>query len=139
MIVTVRHLKFLKSNSSNHFNSASQKRKMAKSVGILFTAYLICWGPTFCILIAVNMAVLLNIELDLSNFVMMFYFVEVLSYANSLINPVIYFLSSRSFQKAARKMFRMKKEATSVSAAMVVNTVSKNISVVNLKEEFTKL
>ena len=108
IIVIIRQLKFLKTHGSGEVAIKSKQLKMIRSVGSIFAAYLICWAPTFCVLLAVNWALLLGIDLHLSNYVMMFYFVEVLSYANSLINPVIYFLSSRSFQRATRKMFHFK-------------------------------
>ena len=86
---------------------------MIRSVGSIFAAYLICWAPTFCILIAVSWALLLGIDLQFQNYILMLYFVEVLSYVNSLVNPCIYFLSSRSFQRAARTMFHLKETSSS--------------------------
>ena len=107
IIVIVQQLRFLKNNSSGNVRNKSKQMKMIKSVGIIFAAYLICLAPTFCVLIAVSLSLILEIDLDFSNFVTMFYFVEVLAYVNSLVNPCIYFLSSRSFQRAARIMFHM--------------------------------
>ena len=107
IIVIVQQLRFLKNNSSGNVRIKSKQMKMIKRVGIILAAYLICLAPTFCVLFAVSLSLILEIDLDFSNFVTMFYFVEILAYVNSLVNPCIYFLSSRSFQKAARIMFHM--------------------------------
>ena len=117
VIVIVQQLRFLKNNSSGNVRIRSKQMKMIKSVFSIFAAYLICWAPTYCVLIAVSLSLVLEIDLDFSNYVTLFYFVEVLSYANSLVNPCIYFLSSRSFQKAGRKMFHMAESSVQAQEA----------------------
>ena len=123
--VIIHQLNFLKKHGSGEIRIKSKQTKMIRSAGSIFAAYLICWAPTFCVLMAVSWALLLGIDLHLSNYVMMFYFVEVLSYANSLVNPCIYFLSSRSFQRAARIMFHL--QDTLASTRTVTGTITEQI------------
>ena len=138
--VIVHQLNFLKKHGSGEIRIKSKQTKMIRSVGSIFAAYLICWAPTFCVLKAVSWALLLGIDLHLSNYVMMFYFVEVLSYANSLVNPCIYFLSSRSFQRAVRIMFHL--QDTLASTRNVTGTITEQIDsgrdYINNTDEITK-
>ena len=107
--VIVRQMNFVRDHSSSRTERiTSQQMKLIQSVGSIFAAYLICWAPKICIHMAASWALLLGIDLHLSDYVMMIYFFEVLYFGNSLINPVIYFLSSGSFQRAAKQMFRVK-------------------------------
>ena len=133
--------RFLKTHSSGNVRIKSKQLQMIKSVASIFAAYLVCWAPTFSVLLLVNWSILLGIDLDLSNYVMMFYFVEILSYANSLVNPAIYFLGSRSFQRAARKMFGMKDSVGSVASQVkeTSNTVYVTKEIVNKKNEATRM
>ena len=139
--VIIHQLNFLKKHGSGEIRIKSKQTKMIRSVGSIFAAYLICWAPTFCVLMAVSWALLLGIDLHLSNYVMMFYFVEVLSYANSLVNPCIYFLSSRSFQRAARIMFHL--QDTLASTRTVTGTITEQTDsgrdYINVTDKITKI
>ena len=109
-VVIIRQLNFVREHSSSRTQRiTSQQMKLIRSVGSIFAAYLICWAPKICIHMAASWSLLLGIDLHLSDHVMIIYFFfDVLHFANSLINPVIYFLSSGSFLRAAKQMFHVK-------------------------------
>ena len=52
------------------------------------------------VLMALTFAQAFDMDFDLGKFVTMFYYVEVMSYGNSLLNPILYFLTSAKFRRA---------------------------------------
>ena len=125
--VIIRKLQFMKQNSNKQDNSAA-KCQMIKSISIIFAAYIICWGPTIGVLLAVSGTTLVGQELDFSQLVTLFYFFEVLAYANSLANPVIYFMLGKDFRRAARTLFTCNSKKYGQSENQTVSTVDKKTS-----------
>lgn len=73
------------------------ERKITRMVVIVVAVFVFCWLP-FYILNIVNLLVLLPGE-----FRGLYYFVVVLSYANSCANPILYGFLSDSFKRGFRK------------------------------------
>ena len=113
-------------------NSAA-KWQMVKSISIIFAAYMICWGPMIGVLLAVIGTTLVGKELDLSKFGTLFNFFEVLAYANSLANPVIYFLLGNDFRQGARILCRCNKTQHTDSGKQTVFTVFKRSTADNVE------
>uniref|UniRef100_A0A4W4ED66 G-protein coupled receptors family 1 profile domain-containing protein n=1 Tax=Electrophorus electricus TaxID=8005 RepID=A0A4W4ED66_ELEEL len=73
------------------------ERKITRMVVIVVAVFVLCWLP-FYILNIVNLLVLLPGELR-----GLYYFVVVLSYANSCANPILYGFLSDNFKRGFRK------------------------------------
>ena len=61
-----------------------------------------------CVILEITGARAFDIDLDEGKFASMYYYVEVMSYGNSLLNPVLYFLTSADFRKAGLLLFKCK-------------------------------
>ncbi|XP_041370393.1 5-hydroxytryptamine receptor 4-like [Gigantopelta aegis] len=84
------------SKANRHFR---QDLKAAKTIGIVMGCYCVCWFPLFMInlidpLIGYKAPVILNILADW------------LGYTNSMMNPVLYYVFSNTFQKAYQLLFK---------------------------------
>lgn len=73
------------------------ERKITRMVVVVVAVFVLCWLP-FYILNIVNLLILLPGE-----FRGLYYFVVVLSYANSCANPIIYGFLSDNFKRGFRK------------------------------------
>ncbi|XP_062391236.1 somatostatin receptor type 5 [Sardina pilchardus] len=73
------------------------ERKITRMVVVVVAVFVLCWLP-FYVLNVVNLLVLLPPELR-----GLYYFVVVLSYANSCANPILYGFLSDSFKRGFRK------------------------------------
>ena len=73
------------------------ERKITRMVVVVVAVFVLCWLP-FYILNIVNLLVLLPGE-----FRGLYYFVVVLSYANSCANPILYGFLSDNFKRGFRK------------------------------------
>ena len=109
VIVVVKKLRFMaKSSNMDQDALAHSQRKMFVTVTAILVAWIVCWLPLMCVFLVITGAQVFNIELDLSQFGTMFYYVEAMSYGNSLLNPILYFLTSADFRKAGLLMFKCK-------------------------------
>ncbi|XP_069425379.1 histamine H4 receptor isoform X2 [Ovis canadensis] len=81
-------------------------KKLAKSLAILLGVFAVCWAPysLFTIIRSCH-----GTHSDLSNAVYEFTFW--LQWFNSFVNPFLYPLCHKSFQKAFLKLFRVKKQS----------------------------
>jgi hypothetical protein len=105
VVVVVRKLRFMAQSSNlDQAALARSQRKMFGMVSVILAAWIICWLPLVCVLITLSFAESFNIPLDIGQFVTMFYYVEVMSYGNSLLNPFLYFCTSTEFRKAGRTL-----------------------------------
>ncbi|XP_062854187.1 somatostatin receptor type 5-like [Trichomycterus rosablanca] len=82
---------------STSIRRRKSERKITKMVVIVVAVFVFCWLP-FYILNIVNLLVLLPGE-----FRGLYYFVVVLSYANSCANPILYGFLSDNFKRGFRK------------------------------------
>ena len=121
IVVVVQKLRFLQKHS-NKQNNSEAKCKMIRTVTIILAAYVICWGPTIGTLLVVTATTFLGIQVDLSPYVQFFYFVEVLSHANSLANPVIYFVLGKDFRKGASMLCRCKGQTQNMTKEETIVT-----------------
>ena len=109
VIVVVKKLRFMaKSSNLDQAALARSQRKMFVTVSAILAAWIICWLPLMSVIIALTGAQAFNLYLDIGQFVTMLHFVEVMSYGNSLLNPILYFLTSADFRNAALELFRQK-------------------------------
>ena len=118
VIVVVRKLRFMaKSSNVDEVALARSQRKMFVTVTAILVAWIVCWLPLMCVFLTITGAQAFDIELDLGQFVSMYYYVEVMSYGNSLLNPILYFLTSADFRKAGLLMFKCKSSETADTPA----------------------
>jgi hypothetical protein len=103
VVALTRKLRFM-ADSANVDDAGLERtqRKMFLTVSGILVAWIVCWLPLACILLAIHGAATFGLELDVGQFVQAFYYVEITAYGNSLVNPVLYFLLSPDFRKAAR-------------------------------------
>ncbi|XP_042172246.1 somatostatin receptor type 5-like [Oncorhynchus tshawytscha] len=95
IVIKVRNAgKRARSTSSRRRKS---ERKITRMVVVVVAVFVLCWLP-FYILNIVNLLILLPGE-----FRGLYYFVVVLSYANSCANPIIYGFLSDNFKRGFRK------------------------------------
>ena len=123
VIVIIRKLRFM-AKTSNIEQSAlvHSQRKMFGIVSAILAAWIICWFPMMCVILAMIGAEALNMYLDASQFVDMLYYTEAMAYGNSLLNPILYFLLSRDFRKAGLLLFKCKSQETNESTPAVTAT-----------------
>ncbi|KAM9327038.1 somatostatin receptor type 3 [Gastrophryne carolinensis] len=76
------------------------ERKVTKMVALAVTAFILCWLPFY----ALNIINLLLPPTAGSKLYGLYPFVVVLSYANSCLNPIIYALLARPFQRGLRRV-----------------------------------
>lgn len=82
---------------STSIRRRKSERKITRMVVIVVAVFVLCWLP-FYVLNIVNLLVLLPGE-----FRGLYYFVVVLSYANSCANPILYGVLSDNFKRGFRK------------------------------------
>ena len=100
---------------------------MKMKIVIIFAAYIVCWGPALGILLVVSITTLTDIKKDFSQYLMVFYFAEVLNYANSLVNPIIYFVIGKDFRKAADLLFKCNKLPPNMDSKLrKINAISQH-------------
>ena len=123
VIVIIRKLRFM-AKTSNIEQSAlvHSQRKMFAIVSAILAAWIVCWLPIMCVILAMIGAEALNIYLDASQFVDMLYYTEVMVYGNSLLNPILYFLLSSDFRKAGLLLFKCKSQQSNESTPAVKAT-----------------
>lgn len=127
VVVIIRKFKFMaKTSSADQETLAQSQRKMFVVVSAILAAWIICWLPLMCVIMAITFAHAFNISLDISQFVTMLYYVEIMSYGNSLLNPILYFLTSRDFSKAGLTIFKCKLHDESNNSKMQSNQGSLN-------------
>ncbi|XP_046384906.1 tyramine/octopamine receptor-like [Ischnura elegans] len=83
-------------------SSQSQERRLARTLGLVMGAFVVCWVP-YCILEIImlsNASFHPSLELEVS--------LTWLGYFNSTLNPVIFTVFNRQFRKAFRKLLRLK-------------------------------
>ena len=128
VIVLVRKLRFMaRSSSLDQATLARSQRKMFVTVTAILVAWIICWLPIMWVILEITGARAFNIELDEGQFETMYYYVEVMSYGNSLLNPVLYFLTSADFRKAGLLLFKCKAQEKQEKAVVSGKTESSQI------------
>ncbi|KAG8436277.1 hypothetical protein GDO86_007400 [Hymenochirus boettgeri] len=75
------------------------ERKVTKMVALTVTAFVLCWFPFY----ALNIIILLPLP-ESPKLYGLYSFVVALSYANSCLNPIIYALLARPFQRGLRRV-----------------------------------
>ena len=90
------------SHNLNNAQPVSQQRshKAAKTLGLITGVFMICWMPSYASAILVNISPHRVVQTPGA----VWHIVEILSYASSMINPVIYAVFNQSFQKAFKKL-----------------------------------
>ena len=105
VIVIVRKLHFMAESSNSDETALTQSQcKMMGTVSAILAAWIICRGPFMSIALIRTIFKLLGIELDLKQYYMMVFILKVLTYLNSLLNPILYFITSHDFRKAGYKL-----------------------------------
>jgi hypothetical protein len=119
VIVVVRKLRFM-ANSTNLDQAAlaRSQRKMFGMVSAILVAWIVCWSPLMCSLHGISFALTFNIPMDMDQFVTVFYYAESMAYGNSLLNPMLYFLTSPDFRKAGRLLIKCKVSGAERSSSM---------------------
>ncbi|XP_041368576.1 trace amine-associated receptor 1-like [Gigantopelta aegis] len=84
-----------------------QELKAAKSIGILVVTFSVCWIPSVIV-------TLVNPFIGYTVSDVVYGTTLWLAYTNSMLNPLLYYLSHRPFKKAVRKTLRLWKEKNSV-------------------------
>ena len=127
VVVVVKKFHFMaKSSNLDQAALARSQRKMFVTVSVILAAWIICWLPLMCVIIAMNFADCFDVPLDMGQFVTMMYYVEVMSYGNSLLNPILYFLTSNDFRKAAMMMlFRCRSQETNTQTPSIATDSTK--------------
>ena len=74
--------------------------KNAKTLAIFVLAFIICWGPIFLAFGSTDVA-----NVICKNVIFCFLTKDVLPFANSLCNPIIYALCNREFRQAVQKTY----------------------------------
>ena len=107
MIVVIQKLRFMATSANlDQAALAGSQRKLFVTVSAILAAWIVCWLPLMCVLVAIEFALTFDIELDMGQFVSLSYYVEVMSYGNSVFNPILYFITSTDFRKAGRLLFK---------------------------------
>ena len=138
VVVIVRKLHFMaKSSNSNETALTQSQREMMGTVSAILAAWIICWGPLMSILLIRIFSKLLDIELDLRQYFMMLFILKVLTYLNSLFNPILYFITSHDFGKAGYKlckcMSRGRQDAPGMSSTVAIDLEVSNNGTTSLQ------
>ena len=107
VIIIKRQIRFLEQNSSMAI-ALTANRRMMKSISAIFAAYIFCWTPAFVGLLTISATELFQIDLQLNRYQALFDFTEILTYSNSLINPIIYFVLRRDFMVVCKTCLHCK-------------------------------
>ncbi|NXN87841.1 SSR5 protein, partial [Bombycilla garrulus] len=81
------------------------ERKVTRMVVVIVLVFVLCWLPFYTVNI-VNLILILPAEPALQG---LYFFVVVLSYANSCANPVLYGFLSDNFRQSFRKVLRLRR------------------------------
>ena len=105
VVVIVRKLHFMAESSNSDGTALAQsQRKMMGTVSAILAAWIICWGPLMSMLLFNIITKLLGINLNTEQYFEIYTVFELLSYCNSLFNPMLYFMTSHNYRKAGYEL-----------------------------------
>lgn len=87
-------------NSNKQIVKFTREHKAAKTLGIVFGVFLLCWTPFF-----IALHIVVYSEMDIRQPYLFLKLSNWLGWANSGMNPVIYIIWSRDFRRAFTRMF----------------------------------
>ena len=100
-VTSVHCLTIMSIYSNKRFSDFSREHKAAKTIGIVFGCFLICWLP---FMTTITVYVLTDLDLQKPNIFMSIAYW--LGYVNSGMNPIIYYIWSREYRRAFNRIFR---------------------------------
>ncbi|XP_070553608.1 histamine H2 receptor-like [Ptychodera flava] len=95
------------------------RKNVLKMLFMVFLAYAICWGPNQFVFLAQN----LGAEIDFRSF--FYHFTVLWGFLNTSINPFIYALKYRQFQKGVRLIFCPKRTST-IGDSTMAHSMTRN-------------
>ncbi|KAI1287318.1 Dopamine receptor 2 [Halotydeus destructor] len=126
-----RKLNRMLASSNRQISKFNREHRAAKTIGVVFGAFVICWLPYFTYLLA-----LLYFNVDIREPPALLRSSNWLGWSNSAINPFIYIIWSRDFRRAFRRLFqwRRRRQAPSLNSSSTNSDILKNRSELNVRK-----